>query len=573
MRRWFVRLLIPLLLVFLYKVHRHLLAWVLRLPRPSYKVRLDTGLLVPMPDGVTLVADHYAPITDQPVPTILIRSPYGRRQSAGFFGLIMALTAQIFAERGYHVLVQDTRGRFDSGGEFNPYFAEIDDGRATIQWIAEQPWSNEVVGTWGPSYLGIVQWVVAADSPAIKAMVPMVTSSDLYEILFPDGAFALSLALRWMTIFRALDKYQHKPLIASLKMMSDVESECSPAFHALPLVQVDKAVLRERVTYFQQWLEHTDRDELWNEALSHARIHDVSAPVHLIGGWYDFFLRSQLEDYQSLKAAGHRPYLTIGPWHHFVGMNSLTGLRESVAWYDAQLKGDYRHLKRQPVSLYIMGANEWRQMPEFPPPSTETRYYLHSRRLSTDTPPHDSASDHYRYDPADPTPALGGAQFGLMAGAKDNWSLEARPDVLIYTSRSFDRDLEIIGYVRLELFVKSSLEYTDFFGRLCDVHPDGRSINICDGLFRVEPSKGERLLDGTLHICVDMWATAHRFHKGHAMRLLVTSGAHPLWSRNTGSGEPLATAVQLLPAEQTVFHDVAHPSALVLPVTSTGGWG
>jgi putative CocE/NonD family hydrolase len=558
----FARLLIPLLLAFRYR--RHLLALGLRLPLPRHRVRVESDLHIPMPDGVMLAADHYAPITDQSVPTILIRSPYGRRKRAGFFGLVMALTARIFAERGYHVLVQDTRGRFDSGGEFNPYFAEIDDGRATLDWIAAQPWSNGVVGTWGPSYLGIVQWVIAAD---VKAMVPIVTSSDLYEILFPDGAFALSLVMRWLTIFRALDKYQHLPLVASLKMMSDVESECSPAFHVLPLLEADRAALKEQIPYFRLWMEHTTRDELWNDAQQHVRISDVSAPVHLIAGWYDFFLRSGLEDYQSLKAAGRQPYLTIGPWHHFVGMNSLVALRESVAWYDAQLKGDYRGLNRQPVRLYVMGANEWRQMPDFPPPSNETRYYLHTRRLVTE-PPSDSPPDRYRYDPANPTPALGGAQFGLMAGAKDNWPLEARPDVLIYTSRPFDRALEVIGYIRLELFVESTLEYTDFFGRLCDVYPDGRSINICDGLFRVESGKGERLADGTLRICVDMWATAYRFRKGHAMRLLVASGAHPLWSRNTGSGEPLATATRLAVADQTVYHDAAHPSALILPVTS-----
>ncbi len=565
MRR--VWLLIPLLLFLIYRVHRQLLAVVLRLPMPRCRVQVESGLRVPMQDGVTLAADHYAPLTHETVPTILIRSPYGRRQSAGFFGLVMALTARIFAERGYHVLVQDTRGRFDSQGEFNPYFAEIDDGRATLDWILAQPWSNGVIGTWGPSYLGIVQWVVAAESPAVKALVPMVTSSDLYEILFPDGAFALSLAMRWLTIFRALDKYQHRPLIASLKMMSDVESECSPAFHALPLATADQAALKESVPYFRLWMEHTNRDSLWDDAQRHVRIADVSAPVHLIAGWYDFFLRSGLQDYQSLKAAGRQPYLTIGPWHHFVGMNSLVALRESAIWYDAQLKGDYSGLNRQPVRLYVMGANEWRGMPDFPPPSTETRYFLDTRRLSTEMPPPDSAPDHYRYDPAEPTPALGGAQFGLMAGAKDNWPLEARPDVLIYTTRPFDRALEIIGYVRLELFVKSSLEHTDFFGRLCDVHPDGRSINICDGLFRVEPGKGERLSDGTLRICVDMWATAHRFRKGHAMRLLVASGAHPLWSRNTGSGEPLATATRLIAAEQTVYHDASHPSALIVPVT------
>jgi len=217
------------------------------------------------------------------------------------------------------------------------------------------------------------------------------------------------------------------------------------------------------------------------------------------------------------------------------------------------------------VRLYILGADEWREMEAWPPPNPTTRLFLQPHGLLSPEPPADSPPDRYRYDPADPTPNLGGGLLFPPAGPVDNRPLEARPDVLVYTTPPLKQDLEVIGPVRLQLYVRSSLAHTDFFGRLCDVHPSGRSINICDGLFRIEPGKGERLPDGTLRIEVDMWATACRFRRGHRLRLLVASGAHPRWARNLGTGEPAATATRMAVAEQEVYHDPEHPSALLLP--------
>jgi putative CocE/NonD family hydrolase len=247
----------------------------------------------------------------------------------------------------------------------------------------------------------------------------------------------------------------------------------------------------------------------------------------------------------------------------------MTMLREGLAWFDINLKGDRDRLRQRPVRIHVMGAGEWREMDDWPPPAQETRYFLHPQaRLTTEPPGAESPPDQYRYGPSDPTLAVGGAFLGRRgAGPQDNRALEARPDVLCYTTPPLEDDMEIIGPVRLELFVQSSLAYTDFFGRLCDVGPDGRSINVCDGLFRVEPGKGEPQPDGSLRIEVDMWATAYRFRPGHRFRLQVSSGAHPRWSRNLGAGEWLATGTRMAVAQQTVYHDAGHPSALVLPIT------
>lgn len=217
------------------------------------------------------------------------------------------------------------------------------------------------------------------------------------------------------------------------------------------------------------------------------------------------------------------------------------------------------------------GANEWRNFDAWPPPAKEERYHLHpGGLLSPEPPPANAPPDRYRYDPADPTPAVGGPLFSNFAskrGAVDNRKLESRPDVLLYTTPPLESGLEMIGPVHLELYARSSLEHADFFGRLCDVHPNGKSVNVCDGLFRLEPGKGEPQLDGSFRIEIDMWATAYRFRRGHRVRLQVSSGAHPRWNRNLGAGEPTATATTMRVAEQTVYHDREHPSAVVLPVT------
>jgi hypothetical protein len=295
----------------------------------------------------------------------------------------------------------------------------------------------------------------------------------------------------------------------------------------------------------------------------------VTAPAHLVGGWYDFFLRGLLDDYAKLKAAGQRPYLTIGPWHHFSALVSFADLRAGLRWFGTHLKGETNGLRRDPVRIYVMGANEWRELPDFPPPAkTRSLYLTPERWLSADIPMGKAPPSGYIYDPMRPTPIRGGTQFNLGAGARDNRSWERRKDVLTFTSPVLREDMDVIGEARLTLYVTSSLQHTDFFARLCDVAPSGRSTNVCDGLLRVCPGVGECQPDGTLKVEVALWSTAYRFRKGHRIRLCVASGAHPRWSRNPGTGEPITTSTELCMAEQQVFHDEQHPSAVLLPVVN-----
>jgi putative CocE/NonD family hydrolase len=555
---------------------RQILAALLRLPPVRCMVGVERNVPIPMPDGVVLMADHYFPRARGSFPTILMRSTYGRGSDVGgVLGLTSSFPTVRLAERGYHVVVQTTRGRFDSEGETAPFVDATPDGHATLEWIARQPWFDGNLGMWGQSYLGYTQWAVAADAPpTLKALVPGITTSQFSSVIYPDGALALDTFLRWTYLMEVMDR-KGKGSLSGWEMMRQlgppgVARHLLPAFEHLPLREADEVAVGHPVSYYRDWLAHPQADDPYWESIDHrAHLPRVAAPVHLVSGWYDFLLRELLIDYAALKEAGHSPYLTIGPSAHTDLDIIGEALRQGIDWFDAHLRGNRRRPREKPVRVRVMGADEWREMDTWPPPAQETRYYLHAgRRLSLKAPGGDSPPDRYRYDPADPTPAIGGPLFMAPSGPVDNRALEARPDVLTYTTEPLAQSVEVIGPVRLALYVRSSLAHADFFGRLCDVHPNGRSINVCDGLFRVQPGKGQVQPDGSLRIEVDMWATAYRFQRGHRLRLQVSSGAHPRWSRNLGTGEPLATGTRMLAADQTIFHDSAHPSALVLPVTA-----
>ncbi len=556
----------------LYRSRRDWLARRLGLPPVLNEVRVARNIAVLAPDGVRLMTDHYAPkaAKGQQFPTILIRTPYGRGFEVPFpAGILWVLIAQRFAERGYNVIIQTTRGRFDSGGKFEPRQHEREDGLATLEWLSRQPWFNGQVATWGQSYLGFVQWAVG-DSPLVKAMVPITTSSRAYEVTFPDGVFDLDRALHWSYSIAAQDDFKSQSVWKVFRKLNTARQEkaLAPAFLHLPLMEADRVAIGRPVHFYRTWLNQShSTDPYWQKSDNSKVVPDVTVPIHLISGWYDIMVRELLHDYQTLKEAGHTPYLTMGPWFHVSPDCFLEGLKSGINWFDAQLKGEKSRLRSKPVRYFVMGANEWQEAESWPPPSREIRYFLQEKgKLSPEPPASNSAPDHYRYDPANPTPSVGGTLLTSFAGPKDNRELEARHDVLVYSTLPLEQEVEINGWVTLELFVKSSLEHTDFFGRLCDVYPDGRSINICDGLLRVEPGKGEAQADGSLKLEIGLSATAQRFGGGHSIRLQVSSGAHPRWNRNLGTGEPFALSTRLQAADQLIYHDAVHPSALVLPV-------
>ncbi|WP_214319531.1 CocE/NonD family hydrolase [Nonomuraea sediminis] len=512
-----------------------LLAWRYRLPRArTYQVFADRGVKVPMPDGAVLLADRYG---EPGAPVILVRTPYGR---AGAFSVIPTL----FAERGFQVFVQSTRGTFGSDGQFTPFVHERSDGLATIDWLVKQPWYGGKLATWGPSYLGFTQWAVA-DAPEIKAMSLQVTAASFEDHFYLGGAFALGDALSWAVS----TTLQERPLNALRSAITRRRLE--KMYGELPLGDLDGMTVGHPIPHYQNWL---DRDPAYWAAIDHRTI--PAAPVQTITGWYDLFLPEQLRDYADMKAAGRQPYLTIGPWSHGAPLMEamMIMLGESLRWFRAHLLDEPRALREQPVRINVTGGGGWRDLPEWPPPSTARRWHpAPGGRLSEQ--PGDT-SDRYRYDPADPTPSLGGPTLYDKGLPVDNRPLEARPDVLVYTGEPLARDLEVIGEVRAELRVRSSLAHTDFFVRLCDVDPSGVSTNVTEGIVRLDDHQEE--------VTIRLRAAAHRFRRGHRLRFQISSGAHPHVARNTGTGEPLATAGRLAVAEQEVLHG----SCFVIPEAS-----
>lgn len=547
---------------------RQLLATALKLPPAQNRVRVSRNIRVPMDDGITLATDVYHPRAKGTFPTILMRTPYGRN---GILGYMNVFFAQRFAERGYNVVVQDVRGRFDSEGDFEPYIDEARDGAATIDWIGQQAWHNGKLGMWGASYGGYVQWAAVSASPHVDALVPLITRSQLGGV--SEHADPLDLILRWMLILDALVNKElplYERLLRSLHAPTQ-NKVLAQGLNHLPLGTADEQTLGYPVSFFQKWQAHSEANDAYWQAIDHRGIVATAPPAHFIGGWYDIFLDGMLVDYTAQQVAGRQPYLTIGAWTH-VDIEAQVGtLPASMQWFDALLKGEARR-RAQPVRVYVMGADEWREFVSWPPPATPTEFWLHGNgwsrhgTLQATPPPPNAPSATYRYNPADPTPNVGGALLSVDAGARDNRQLEAREDVLTYTTAPLTEAVEVIGYVRLEVFVQSSAVTADFFGRLTDVHPDGRSLNLCDGIFRVKPERGDMQSDGSRKIIIDLSATAYHFAVGHHIRLQLSSGAHPRFARNLGTDEPVMNATKIIAADQAIYHDAEHPSRLILPI-------
>lgn len=530
-------------------------------PAETHNVIVDRDLRVPMRDGIVLLADHYHTRRRRNAPTILVRSPYGR---AGIFALVFA---RPFAERGFQVLIQSCRGTFGSGGTFNAFRDEQPDGLDTLDWLKQQPWFSGALATVGASYLGLVQWAIAAKAGGmLKAMGVQITSSEIRSLIYPGESFDLDTALTWIQSMAHQEDSFLRQLLDTKRRAKEVQEA---AMH-LPLSDTDRIVAGKTVAYYQDWLEHNTPGDPWWEAVDYSdTVGALSAPVNLVGGWYDFFLPQILADYTRLRGAGKRPYLTVGPWAHSSFAAFPYMLRESLAWFRTYLLGQQGQLRKAPVRVFVMGRDKWKSLPDWPPPGYQAqRWCLQPGNGLVPQPPGASQPDLFRYDPADPTPAVGGSSLSQNSGPLDNRAVEARKDVLVYTSPVLDRDIEVIGEVRAELFVRSSLEHADFFVRVCDVDPKGKSINISDGLLRLRP--GEPIVgdNGIWKVCIELWATAHCFKKGHRIRVQVAGGSHPRYARNTGSGEPLATATTLIGADHTIYHDAEHPSALLLPVKS-----
>jgi putative CocE/NonD family hydrolase len=528
--------------------------------RDGGQVAVDRDLEVPMPDSAVLLADRWYPVGDgERPPVVVLRSPYGRRQ--------LGLVGRLFAERGYQVLIQSTRGSFGSAGAWVPFFNEQEDGQATHKWLAEQPWFGGVSGTWGPSYLGLTQWAVAGDPPEhLKAMAPSVTASNFRDAAtYPGGSFSLETGATWIHQLEVQEQSLPRMLFAHLRSTRHLDA----VYRVLPLSRADWAGVRRSISFYQDWLVHEQPGDPWWHPVDFGRDLGRVPPMSLVGGWFDIFLPDQVADFEALVRAGRTARLTIGPWTHTSPKAGGEQLRDALDWFDEHLLARKPRRPHLGVRIHVMGDDRWVDLRSWPPPATVSRWHLQGGAGLSPAPPAGAPPDRFRYDPLEPTPSLGGPSLNFRtSGPRDQAERERRADVLCYTTESLTAPLTIAGPLRAEIWLRSSAPSTDVSTRLCVVDAEGVSTNVADGILRLQPGDGEPDGAGTMRADVAMWPTAVTVKAGERLRLQVAAGAHPLFARNPGTGERLGAAKRTVVADIEVLHDPDHPSGIDLPVST-----
>ncbi len=542
------------------------------------------NIKVPMRDGVRLSTTVQLPAKDGPFAVALVRTAYNRTGAQG----------AAWNERGIALVTQDCRGRYDSEGAHYPFLAEEADGADTLAWLRDQPWCNGRVAMYGDSYLAATQFYAAlAGDEALVAINPRFMAGDCWKRAYHcDGAFSLALTWSWLC-FECAARTSEASLLGRIDVPNVVRS--------LPLVSLDEASGGSRVQSWRDYVTHTRYDAHWQPLNVRERLAEVRVPALLTGGWYDYYAGEIFANYLALRRGAPTPELRdshrvlIGPWTHGINYSSVLGevdfgeaaLAENDAtmrWLECVLAGRaITDFQEAPIRVFVMGRNEWRDLSQWPPPGLQfLDWHLRADGSLSHEPAGDEAPDVYCYDPADPAPTLGGNHSvgpynpGLYEicrpGPFDQRQVEERSDVLSFTSDALERDIEVIGPVSVTLYAASSALDTDFVARLNDVHPDGRSMNITEGVirarFREDVWGAPKLMEPgrAYEFTIDLQATSQVFLAGHRIRLQVTSSNFPLWDRNLNTGNDPATDTSMQVARQAVYHDSTYPSRVRLPV-------
>jgi putative CocE/NonD family hydrolase len=529
---------------------------MLRLPAPTTGYTVSS-VKIPMRDGVELVADHYEPTGDtEPVGTLLLRGPYGR-------GLPFSLLfGALYAARGYRVLMQSVRGTFGSGGVFQPMVHEAADGADTVAWLRQQPWFTGRFATIGISYLGFTQWALLQDPPPeLAAAVITAGPHDFSASAWGTGSFTVNDFLGWSHLVA----HQEDPgrIRAGIRQLR-AQKGVARAAGEVPLGAAGRALLGNRAPWWESWLEPPDNgDPFWESLRFGDALERVGVPVLLLSGWQDLFLPQTLQQYRRLRDRGVDVALTMGPWNHtqllFGGLRTIA--TETQEWLDTHLGGRPTQARSGRVRFFVKGEG-WRELPDWPPTTTERALYLQPGGGLVETPPSPavSSSASFRYDPADPTPTIGGRLLSPDGGYRDDTSLAARRDVLSFTSDVLTDDLYVHGNPVAELAHSSDNPHVDVFVRISEVDPKGRSRNVSDGY---------RRLDGTPQdgntVSLELDAIAHRFRAGSRIRVLIAGGSHPRYARNLGTGEATVTGSRLTPSTHEVHFGA---SRVLLPAGS-----
>lgn len=537
------------------KVASRLLARRFEIPPPTTTFTVRRGVRVPMRDGVELLASHYVPDTATPSGTLLVRCPYGR----GF--PFATLFGAVYAARGYHVVIQSVRGTFGSGGEFTPMVNEVADGADTVTWLREQPWFTGTFATLGLSYLGFTQWALLTDPPPeLTAAIISVGPHDFNTSSWGTGSFSLNDFLGWSDM--VAHQEEGGRLRAGIRQVSSRRG-LARTTGQLPLGDTGRALLRDGATWYESWLEHPEADDpFWDDLRVADALDRVDVPVLLIGGWQDLFLDQTIHQYRRLRDRGVTTALTVGAWTHTQIMTKAapTVLRESLAWLDEHLGGNPAP-PRSPVRVEI-AEHGWMDLPDWAPPMTERTLYLQpAHRLSEQPAPDSAPPSSFTFDPADPTPTLGGRLLSPEGGYRSDGALALRADVLDFIGEPLPSDLYLVGTPVIELAHTCDNLNNDVFVRISEVDADGRSRNVTDGFRRLTGDSD------TLRLELD--DVAYRFSAGSRIRVMVAGGSHPRFARNLGTGEPVISGRSMKPATHFVHHGAGGQSRLILPIGDT----
>ncbi|MGY4743484.1 CocE/NonD family hydrolase [Streptomyces sp. ATMOS53] len=554
------------------------------------EIQIEFDVPAEMRDGTVLRADVYRPGGTGPWPVLLTRLPYGKQSPM----VALILDPVAAAKRGFMVVIQDTRGRFASEGEWEPWTYEENDGYDTARWAAALPGSNGSVGMIGGSYFGNTQWMAALSKPPeLKAIAPLITWSDPDDGLWArGGAIELGITVPW-SLMQGADTLmrRHRTDLEALVsgvtgLVQNLDGLASGGYGELPSGRFP-AFARHDLP--ELGYERSRRDPEWARSCRVAGRHDeVDLPTFQVGGWYDIFTQGTLDNFAAMRRAGRSATLVMGPWTHtnwrnvvgdvnfgFAANSDFMGMRGRLTdmqfdWFQRTI-GDGEALEPDTgqVLLFVMGINQWREETEWPlSRAVDTDFHLRADgRLTLERPSTAEQPEEFTYDPMDPVPTTGGAL--LMAdefrpGPLDQAVVEARDDVLVFTTEPLAEDTEVTGRVRAVLFASTDGPSTDWVARLCDVDEHGVSRNVADGIVRVRAATPGEAAE---HV-VDLWSTSIVFRAGHRIRVQVTSSNFPRWDRNLNTGEPEETATTARVARQQIFHDPDRPSCIVLPVVA-----
>lgn len=565
----------------------------------DYKVIEARDQRAAMRDGAELVVDVFRPDAEGRFGAILCQTPYNKNG--------LAARARWFAERGYVVVNSDSRGRFESQGEWDPFSPlHKSDGYDLVEWIARQSWTNGRVGTYGLSYMGWTQWWTATQKPpSLKCIVPEVAPPDQ----FYNGPYQNGVLVCWAVDWAGV-MANRTPNVVGKGAYGGFGANRQRDYRLTPYIELDDRRKHGHTKWFDTWIrQNLASGEYWR-AIAYQTPADykkVEVPSLAISGWFDANFPGTPMNYLGMKQHGgtpeaRRPRLVIGPWEHIInrsrtaagvdfGPQALIDWEGYVCrWFDYHLKEiDNGVLDDPPVHLFVMGRNEWKRAEDWPLPGTQwTKYYLHSGGQANSSagdgslsqePPGDEPPDQYTYDPEAPTPS---ADFGNghIDGPRDIRSSSARSDVLVYTTPRLEEEVVVVGPITARLYAATSAKDTDWMVRLVDVHPDGRALFLAEGILRARHRDPER--DGAFNpdqlstiepgkvypYTIEFWRpTGNAFAKGHRIQVEISSSYFPFYLRNLNTGaDNTGLETESVVARQTVHHNEKAASHIVLPI-------